>query len=60
VRLISPFHFTPAAVRGAAHLISAHAVPLERLISHVYSLDDVATAFAKLDAGDGIKALIQP
>jgi L-iditol 2-dehydrogenase len=60
IRLISPFHFTPAAVRGAYELIVAHALPLERLISHVYSLDDVATAFAKLDAGDGMKALIQP
>lgn len=60
VRLLSPFHFTPADVREARRLIVEEALPLERLISRSYRLDDVATAFAALDEGAGVKVLIEP
>ena len=60
VQLIAPFHFTPADVRAAYDAIVAHQLPLSRLISHVYSLDEVANAFGKLDAGVGLKVLIEP
>jgi len=60
VRLMAPFHFTPADVRSGFELIAAHALPLTALISHVYSLGQIATAFTKLDAGEGLKALIEP
>ena len=60
VQLLAPFHFTPADVRAAYELIAELDLPLERLISHVYRLDDIATAFERLDAGEGMKAMIQP
>jgi L-iditol 2-dehydrogenase len=60
VQLISPFHFTPADVRVAYELIEQHALPLMKLISHVYPLGRIAEAFAKLDAGEGMKVLIEP
>jgi len=60
VQLIAPFHFRPADVQYAYELISARDLPLERLISHVYRLEDIRIAFAQLDAGEGMKAMIQP
>ena len=60
IRLISPFHFTPRDVRGAHELIAAHAIPLTRLLSHAFGLVDITEAFARLDAGEGMKMLIEP
>lgn len=60
VRLLAPFHFRPADVRAAFELIAQHAVPVTRLVSHAYSLDQIATAFRELDAGVGLKYLIEP
>jgi L-iditol 2-dehydrogenase len=60
VQLLAPFHFTPADVQGAYELIATRALPLERLISHVYRLTDIGQAFERLDAGEGMKAMIQP
>ncbi|MGC1381147.1 MAG: alcohol dehydrogenase catalytic domain-containing protein [Candidatus Baltobacteraceae bacterium] len=60
VSLLAPFHFTPSDVRQAYSLIAERELPLARLISHVYALDQIAVAFAKLDAGEGVKALIEP
>lgn len=60
VRLIAPFHFRPADVRAAFDLIAQHALPVMRLVSHAYSLDQIASAFRELDAGTGLKVLIEP
>jgi L-iditol 2-dehydrogenase len=60
VRLIAPFHFRPADVRSAFELIAQRALPVTRLISHAYSLDQIASAFRELDAGAGLKYLIEP
>ncbi|MBV9332538.1 MAG: alcohol dehydrogenase catalytic domain-containing protein [Candidatus Eremiobacteraeota bacterium] len=60
VRLVAPFHFRPSDVRAAFDLIAERALPLTRLVSHAYSLDQIATAFRELDAGTGLKFLIEP
>jgi L-iditol 2-dehydrogenase len=60
VQLLAPFHFNPRDVRAARELIVAHRLPLARLISNVYPLREVATAFDDLDHGSGLKALIEP
>jgi L-iditol 2-dehydrogenase len=60
VRLVSPFHFSPRDVCRAFHLIAAGAIPVMRLLSHAYRLDEIAKAFAELDAGAGLKILIEP
>jgi L-iditol 2-dehydrogenase len=60
VTLLAPFHFTPGDVRAAFELIAARALPLTQLISHVYPLGAIASAFALLDEGAGLKMLIEP
>ena len=50
----SPFHFTPRAVRAAYELIASHAFAVEPLISERFALDDLAIAFAALEAGRGL------
>ncbi len=60
VRLVSPFHFTPRAVRQAYELLAANAIDPQALISGSATLDRIADVFERLDAGDGIKFAIQP
>ena len=60
VRLLAPFHFTPADVRAAFDAIAARTLPLSRLITHRVRLNDIVDAFTRLDAGEGLKALIEP
>jgi L-iditol 2-dehydrogenase len=60
VRLVAPFHFTPADVRAAFELIAEHALPLQHLVSRSYRLGEIAAAFRELDGGASVKALIEP
>jgi L-iditol 2-dehydrogenase len=60
VQLLAPFHFTPGNVRAAFELIAAHRLPLERLITRTFKLAEIAEAFELLDAGEGLKVLIEP
>jgi L-iditol 2-dehydrogenase len=60
VQLVAPFHFRPADVREAFVHISTRELPLTRLISHIYPLAEIATAFSELDDGKGLKVLIEP
>lgn len=60
LRVISPFHFTPRAVRAAYDLLCAKPFDLMPLVTHTYPLDEIADAFARLDAGEGMKACIEP
>jgi L-iditol 2-dehydrogenase len=60
VRLLSPFHFTPRAVREAFDLLARGAIDVEPLISERFALERVGAAFASLAAGDGLKYAIVP
>ena len=60
VKLISPFHFTPRAVRQAYGLLASHEVDVEPLISERFALADLATAFRKLAEGTGLKFALIP
>lgn len=60
VRLIAPFHFAPQDVRRAYDAIDRRTIAVARLISHTYPLDAIAEAFELLDAGEGMKMLIEP
>ncbi len=60
VRLVAPFHFSPKDVRRAYELIVSRTLPLLRLTSQTAGLDDIASVFAALDAGNGMKAVIEP
>ncbi|MBV9648302.1 MAG: zinc-binding dehydrogenase [Candidatus Eremiobacteraeota bacterium] len=60
VKLVSPFHFTPRAVRVAYEMLTAEHIDVTRLISGRYSLSDVSLAFAELERGHGLKYAIVP
>jgi L-iditol 2-dehydrogenase len=60
VRVVSPFHFTPHAVRIAFEMLATNAVDVLPLISATYPLDDLPRAFADLDTGHGLKYAIAP
>jgi L-iditol 2-dehydrogenase len=60
VRLVSPFHFTPRAVRRAYDLLASRAIDPAPLVSATVSLDRIADVFDRLDAGEGIKFAISP
>ena len=54
VRLLSPFHFTPRAVKTAFDLLDARAVDVEPLISARYPLERLDVAFDELENGAGL------
>lgn len=60
VQLVAPFHFGPSDVRSAFDLIATGDLPLERLVTQSYPLERIVEAFATLDSGHGMKALIEP
>ncbi|HEY3675859.1 MAG TPA: alcohol dehydrogenase catalytic domain-containing protein [Candidatus Tumulicola sp.] len=60
VRLIAPFHFAPKDVRQAYDLIAGGELPLLRLTSQTAGLNEITDVFGSLDAGRGMKAVIEP
>ena len=60
VRVVSPFHFTPRAVREAFELLASGKIDPRLLISEEFPLDRLSEAFASLDAGRGLKYAILP
>ena len=60
LRLIAPFHFAPRDVRTAYDAIAARAVALTPLLSHTFALANITEAFSRLDAGEGMKMVIEP
>lgn len=60
LRIISPFHFTPRAVRAARDLLCEKRFDVTPLVTHTYPLERIAEAFARLDEGEGMKACIEP
>jgi L-iditol 2-dehydrogenase len=58
--LVSPFHFTPRAVRSAYEMLVSKMVSVQPLISATVPLERIADAFARLDGGEGIKFAITP
>lgn len=60
VRLLSPFHFTPKAVRRAYELLTSGRIPAEQLISGVSPLAKLAEVFDRLRRGEGIKYAVIP
>jgi len=60
VRLISPFHFGPPAVKRAFELLRDGEVSVAPLVTKTFPLDGIVEAFARLDGGEGIKFAIEP
>jgi len=60
LRIVSPFHFTPRAVRRAYELLTGDHFDGGALISGTYPLKDVALALNEHQRGDGIKFAVIP
>ncbi len=60
VRVVSPFHFTPRAVRAAYETLCARRFDVLPLVTHTFALNDIVEAFTRLDEGEGMKACIEP
>jgi L-iditol 2-dehydrogenase len=60
VRVFSPFHFTPQAVRRAKDLLASGKIPTQALISGSYPLTQLSQAFDLLQQGQGIKYAVIP
>ena len=60
LELLSPFHFTPRAVRRAYELLASHEVDVEPLISERFPLANLEAAFRKLAEGTGLKFALIP
>ncbi len=60
VRVLSPFHFTPKAVRRAYELLTAGKIPAALLISGTYPLAQLPAVLDLLQRGEGIKYAMIP
>ncbi len=60
VRILSPFHFTPPAVRRAYELLCAGTLPAARLISGTYPLAQLPDVLQRMQRGEGIKYAMMP
>ena len=60
VRVLSPFHFTPKAVRASYELLAAGLIPTKKLISGTFPLSQLSLAFDLLQRGEGIKYAVVP
>ncbi len=60
VRLISPFHFTPRAVRHAYELLAGGSFDPQPLITATVGLAGIEDVFLRLDSGEGIKFAVEP
>jgi L-iditol 2-dehydrogenase len=60
VRVFSPFHFTPKAVRQAMEMLASGKIPTRHLISGSYPLSELPHAFDLLQQGQGIKYAVIP
>ena len=60
VQVLSPFHFTPKAVRASYELLTAGKIPTKKLISGTFPLAQLSLAFDLLQRGEGIKYAVVP
>lgn len=60
LRIVSPFHFTPRAVRRAYELLVGDSFDGGALISGSYPLSDLVDALSEHQRGDGIKFAVVP
>jgi len=60
ITLKGVFHFTPRDVKRAFALLRGRKIPVKKLITRKYSLQEVPGAFARLARGEGIKYAIIP
>ncbi|HEX5275754.1 MAG TPA: zinc-binding dehydrogenase [Candidatus Rubrimentiphilum sp.] len=60
IRLISPFHFTPSAVKRARDILVEKRIDPLPLVTETVPLSEIATVFERLKNGEGIKFAVKP
>jgi L-iditol 2-dehydrogenase len=60
IRLLGDFHFGPADVAMARDYLLSGAIDPDPLISGILPLEELATAFERMQAGEGIQYIIDP
>jgi L-iditol 2-dehydrogenase len=60
IEVIGAFSYHPTAHAMALDLFARGAIPIEKLITHRFALDEIDAAFATANSGEGLKVLITP
>jgi L-iditol 2-dehydrogenase len=60
IEVVGAFSYHPTAHSSALDLFQRGVIPVDLLITHRFSLDDVGKAFATADSGEGLKAVVLP
>ncbi len=60
IELVGAFSYHPTMHALALDVLSRGLIPVDTLITHIYALDDIATAFEVASSGEGLKVVITP
>lgn len=60
IEVIGAFSYHPTAHAMALDLFARGVIPIDRLITHRFSLNEIDAAFATADSGEGLKVIITP
>ena len=60
IEVIGAFSYHPTAHAMALDLFARKVIPVEKLITHRFALDEIDAAFATANSGEGLKVLIKP
>ena len=60
IEVIGAFSYHPTAHAMALDLFARSVIPIDRLITHRFSLDEIDAAFATANSGDGLKVIVTP
>ncbi|HHY57350.1 MAG TPA: alcohol dehydrogenase catalytic domain-containing protein [Chloroflexi bacterium] len=60
IEVIGAFSYHPTAHAMALDLFARGAIPIEKLITHRFALEEIDAAFVTADSGKGLKVLVTP
>jgi L-iditol 2-dehydrogenase len=60
MRILSVFHHTPAHMAQALELIARREIPVDRLFTHEFALEDIRSAFAAMEEREALKIVVRP
>ncbi len=60
IRVVGTSDSTPRQVAKAVELLSAGAIPADRLASHILGLDDIFKAYELMQSGEALRVVLKP
>ncbi|NQT51283.1 alcohol dehydrogenase catalytic domain-containing protein [bacterium] len=60
LRMVGTSDSTPAHVAQAVELIAGGSLPVDKLASHILSLDDIEQAYALMKSGESLRVVLKP